>query len=349
MSDFWRHSGFHLLERDADGRLKVTDDFLRAYFARPEIAPVAESCPAERGLFAQLMAQPALAVTAAQLDAIADADTRSNYRIVLNLRNRLLAAGTVEGCYMGLFRASDGSPREFSATGLPPLFVDQMAQIIVRNLLDDCEDPLMVRAAELLFREQRAHVTDGRIVLADLETVDQHAARAHDGSQYGGIGRLIAEAQTALKSIDLDVLSSDNAAIYWARDERHDTALQINFGREGLAALCRVLEHWVAHFFHTEVVIKPVRSIDNARLRWYCGLDSDATALLNDLYNGREPDYERARRILALMELTFSDRSCVRDDAKDAPVYLALTMDQHDDVRMKPQNLLTSLPFARLA
>ncbi len=349
MPDFWRHSGFHLLERDADGRLKITDDFLRAYFARPEIAPVAESCAAERSLFDQLMAQPALAVTAEQLDAIADADTRGNYRIVLNLRDRLLVAGTVEGCYMGLFRAPDGSPREFSATGLPPLFVDQMAQMIVRNVLDDCDDPLMVRAAELLFREQRAHVIDGRIVLADLETVDQHAARAQDGSQYGGIGRLIAEAQTALKSVDLDVLSNDNAAIYWARDERHDTALQINFGREGLAALCRVLEQWVAHFFRTQVVIKPVRSIDNARLKWYCGLDRDATAMLNDLYNGREPDYERSRRILALMELTFSDRLCVRDDAKDAPVYLALTMDQHDDVRMKPQNLLTNLPFAHLA
>ncbi len=349
MPDFWRHSGFHLLDRDAGGKLAVTDDFLRAYFARPEIAPVAESCAAERTLFAHLMQQPRAAVAPAQLAALADADARDNYRIVLNLRDRMVAAGTVEGCYMGLFRAPDGSAREFSASGLPPMFVDQMAQIIVRNLLNDCDDPLMARAGELLFREQRAHLTDGRIILADLETVDQHAARAQDGSQYGGIGRLIAEAQTALKSVELDVLSSENAAMYWARDERHDTALQLNAGREGLNALCRVLELWVAHFFHTQVTVKPVRSIDNARLKWYCGLDRDATAALNDLYNGRELDYERSRRILALMELTFADRSCVREDAQNAPVYLALTMDQHDEVRMKPQNLLTNLPFARQA
>ena len=29
MPDFWRNSGFHLLERDAAGRLRITDDFLR--------------------------------------------------------------------------------------------------------------------------------------------------------------------------------------------------------------------------------------------------------------------------------------------------------------------------------
>lgn len=345
--DFWRHSGFHLLERNHIGRLAVGDDFLRAYFARPEVAPIAESCAAERALFAKLMAHPRLLVTPAELTALADADARDNYRVVLNFRDRLLEAGTVEGCYMALFRAPDGSAREFSASGLPPLFVDQMAQIIVRNILDGCEDALEARAGELLFREQRAHVDDGRILLADLETVDQQAARAQDGSQFGGIGRLIAEAQTALKAVELDVLGTDNAALYWSRDERHDTALQINFGREGLTALCRVLEKWIAHFFEIAVSIKPVRSIDNARLKWFCGLDRDATALLNDLYNGIELDYETSRRILALMELNFADRACVRNEAIDAPVYLALTMDQNNEVRMKPQNLLINLPLAR--
>ena len=160
---------------------------------------------------------------------------------------------------------------------------------------------------------------------------------------------MIAEAQTALKAVDLDVLNSENAALYWARDERHDTALQINFGREGLDALCRVLERWIEHFFATIVRIKPIRSIDDARLKWYCGLDRDATAMLNDLYNGAQLDYERSRRILVLMELTFADRACVRSEAQDAPIYLALAMDQNDEVRMKPQNLLTNLPLARAA
>ncbi len=345
MPDFWRHSGFHLLTRDTRGRLSVTDDYLRAYFARPEVAPVAESCEKERAVFAALMELPRRAVSPAEIAAMADADARESYRIVLNFRDRLIEAGTVEGCYMALFRAPDGSARDFAASGLPPVFADQMAQVIARNMLDDCEDGLVARAAELLFREQRAHVDDGRIILADLETVEMNATRAQDGSQYGGIGRLIAEAKTALKAVDLDVLHGDNAALYWARDERHDTALQVNFGREGLTALCTVLERWVAHFFAAKVSIKPVRSIDNARIRWYCGLDREATALFNDLYNGAELDYERSRRILCLMELNFDDRAIVREDLRDAPVYLAVAMDQNNEVRMKPQNLLINLPI----
>ena len=46
MADFWRHSGYHLLRVREDGRLGVTDDFLRAYIERPEMRPVAESCTA---------------------------------------------------------------------------------------------------------------------------------------------------------------------------------------------------------------------------------------------------------------------------------------------------------------
>ena len=37
MADFWRHSGYHLLRVREDGRLGVTDDFLRAYIERPEM------------------------------------------------------------------------------------------------------------------------------------------------------------------------------------------------------------------------------------------------------------------------------------------------------------------------
>ena len=38
MSDFWLSSGHHLVDRDADGRLMVTDELLKAYLARPEVA-----------------------------------------------------------------------------------------------------------------------------------------------------------------------------------------------------------------------------------------------------------------------------------------------------------------------
>ena len=62
MPDFWSHCGFHLLERLADGRLGVTDDFLRAYVECPEMRPVAESCAAERALHGALARNPREAV-----------------------------------------------------------------------------------------------------------------------------------------------------------------------------------------------------------------------------------------------------------------------------------------------
>ena len=40
MTAFWRSSGYHLLEPGADGWLRPSDDFLRAYLLRPELVPV---------------------------------------------------------------------------------------------------------------------------------------------------------------------------------------------------------------------------------------------------------------------------------------------------------------------
>ena len=48
--DFWLSCGHHLLDRDSRGRLAVTDDFLKAYFARPELLPPEDACAAELDL-----------------------------------------------------------------------------------------------------------------------------------------------------------------------------------------------------------------------------------------------------------------------------------------------------------
>jgi hypothetical protein len=53
--DFWLSCGHHLLDRDATGKLLVTDEFLKAYLARPELMPPAEACSAERGLHNALL------------------------------------------------------------------------------------------------------------------------------------------------------------------------------------------------------------------------------------------------------------------------------------------------------
>ncbi len=97
MTDFWRSSGFHLLTRDSDGRLVVTDDFLRAYFRRPEMRPTDESCADEIALHDELMADPRRPVPPDRLARLADADARENYGVVLAFRDLLVRAGEGDG------------------------------------------------------------------------------------------------------------------------------------------------------------------------------------------------------------------------------------------------------------
>ena len=56
------------------------------------------------------MAEPRRPVSDEELRAIGDADAADNYRMVLRFRERLLAAGTVEGCYQALFRGTVDLP-----------------------------------------------------------------------------------------------------------------------------------------------------------------------------------------------------------------------------------------------
>jgi hypothetical protein len=312
--------------------LRVTDDFLRAYYLRPEVHPVEASGEAERRLHAALMEEPRRNVTPAQLDAITDEDARDNYGVVLRFRDRLLDAGTVEGCYRALFRGP---------IDVPPLFVEQMVHVILRNILDGCDDPLRVRAAELLFREQKATVQEGHALVADLETVERHAA----GSRYGSLGRLIVEAQGSLAKVDLDVLDRANASLYWERDSRHDTVISLTYGRPALDALAAVMALWVRHFLDIGVAVRPVKKIDEPRWAWHIGLDAESTAILNDLWSGGEVEAGRMQRILALFALRFDDPALMRPDIAGRTVYLAIAATEDGIVRMKPQNLLINLPL----
>ena len=133
MTEFWRSSGFHLVTRNEDGKLVVTDDFLRAYVMRPELSPVEESCAAERALHGDLLDDVRLAVAPERLAELADADARENYEVLLRFRDALVAAGTLEDCYLSLFTGEQ--------VATPTLFVDQLAHVIVRNILDGTDVP----------------------------------------------------------------------------------------------------------------------------------------------------------------------------------------------------------------
>jgi hypothetical protein len=277
------------------------------------------------------MENPGKAVDEKELERVEDQDARDNYRVLLRFRRKLLEAGTVEGCYMSLFRAP---------IDVPPMFVDQLAHVILRNILDGCEDALRLRAGELFFREQKATIQDGHVLLADLETVEMHAS----GNRYGSIGRLIVEAQGDVFQKNLDVLDRANAAIYWERESRHDTVISLTYGRPALDAFCRVMEAWIGHFLQLAVRIKPVRQIDEPRWAWHVGLDVESSAILNELWSGGQIEQGRMRNILAIFALQFDEPAAMRPDLRGRTVYLALSC-EGSVVRMKPQNLLINLPL----
>jgi len=342
MRDFWRDSGYHLLEKLDNGHLAVTDDFLRAYLNRPEVRPVEESNEAERALHAALLQNPREAVGGERLAAIGDPDAIENYQVVLGFRDRLLAGDSLEDCYLRLFLEPQSRPGGIT---VPPLFVDQLAHVITRAALEGETDPLRVRAGELLFRPQQITINDGAIMAADSETVEMYAA----SGGFGSLGRLVAEAQTPLRTVQLDVLSEDNAEIYWERDSRYDTVLNLNFSGAGLDALCRLLEDWVRHFYAIEVSIQPVQKISDERWVWHIGLDAEGSALLNDLYSGVEVGEGRLAHLLSLFRLDFQDSSVMLPSIAGRPVYLAMAMTEKSQLRLKPQNLLVNLPLAERA
>jgi hypothetical protein len=143
MKDFWLSCGHHLLDRDDGGGLVVTDELLKAYLARPELAPPPEACSAERALHAGLLADPRRPVEASEITAIADADARENWEVLIAFRDRLVAHKTLEAAYLDLVRRGVGRT--------PPLFMNQLAHVIPRNVRI-AEDAYVLRAAELFFR-----------------------------------------------------------------------------------------------------------------------------------------------------------------------------------------------------
>lgn len=338
MPDFWSSCGYRLLDV-RDGALVVTDDFLRSFYARPEMAPIAESCANELKLHDALMSEPRRAVSAAEILLMKDPDAQGNYRVLLKFRDRLLAAPTLEAAYMNLFKG-DG-------VDVPPLFVFQLTQIFLRHILGNDanpSDPLQVRMAECLFRVQKISVLeDGAVMAADDEAIEIYA----ETGGFGSLGELLKKQNTPTRSIDLDVLAEENKTAYWERDERHDFAVSLNRGQPALDALMRVLEKWVKHFLGVEIEIKHRREVEDKNWVWHVGLDAVASSVLNDLYNGSAVEEERMNRLLCLFELRFKNAADARANVAGKPIYMAIAMDAEGKLKIKPQNMLLNLPVNR--
>lgn len=331
--EFWKSAGLHLVTRNSDGWLEVTPHFLRAYYTRPEMHPIDTSCAREVALHEALMQDPFRPVADAELAALADSEVADNYRVVLAYRDILAAAGTIEGAYLRLMRQG--------RVAVPPVFIDQMVHLILRNLLDGTTDPIRLRAAEVFFREQSASTPEGQLMLADEEIVEMHAKT---GSETG-LAQLLAETGTPMKTVALDVLDEDNKRIYWDRSDRFDTVVDFRFGQPAPDALARVMEGWLAHLLRIEVRIEPRPAIEDPDWRWHIGLDREATRLMNLLYEGKTLSLDETMQIVGLFRMRFKDDRLLLPHVKGKPIYLGLAMDAAKRVKMKPQNLLTNLPL----
>lgn len=328
MNDFWLSCGHHLLDRNADGRLTLTDEFLKLYLARPELMPPQEACAAERVLFSALRERPRRPVSDEEIAAIADADARENWRHMIDFRDHLLRHDTIEAAYVALIRESKR---------VPPLFLDQLVHLILRNALDATNDAHLLRAAEMLFRQQRLTLHEGSLIAAD----DEHVGDAVNSPLVAMLGLPLGG--------NIEVLNDENAATYWERSDRFDLALDLSPGGRGLTALAAVLECWLKHLLGLDVAIEPFAEPGELALSWYVGLDAEATRLGDALWRGGVLDEDERSGIIVLYRLTFADPSSVIERLAGEPIYLILAMTADRQLRMKPQNLLTGLPIRKLA
>ena len=213
--------------------------------------------------------------------------------------------------------------------------------LILRNVLDGCEDAFVLRAAELLFRPQRLTLHDGSLVAADEETVS-------------GLGNKPLSPLVSMlglpKAAEIDVLNDDNAASYWQRSDLFDMALDLTAGRRGIAALGEVIERWIAHLLgvaggdraarraarrDARLVCRPRRR-GHAHRRCACGTATRWTM----------PTRGRDRGALSADALP--TLPTMLEKVRGEPVYLMAAMTTDKVLRLKPQNLLTGLPVRLL-
>ena len=333
MREFWVSSGHHLARRGAHGGLVVTPELIMAWLARPELAPPEEACDAERALHATLLKEPLRPVSPQEIESMEDADARENWTFMIAFRDQLLKARSLEAAYLELARKG--------AHHLPPIMLGQLCHLVLRNALEGCDDPFILRGAELFFRPQKAALRDGLLLLADSEVVEAQQAVAQD-AHHSPLTALLSDVP---EFGNLDVMDGENAWTYWSRSDAHSMIMNLGGDPKARTGLAQAIERWIGHMLQIEVRVEPLARMEDDDWRWFVGLDAHGTRIGNALWNGESVGPGMAERIVTLMRLTIVDESRVRADMRGKPVYLIGAMDHENVWRMKPQNLLVGLPL----
>jgi Family of unknown function (DUF6352) len=324
--DFWLSCGHHLLDRNAFGRLLVTDEFLKAYLARPELVPPPEACAEEQALHRALLREPRQPIATSQIATIADADARENWQTMIAWRDQLLKHDSLEAAYLAIARQS---------ICFPQMLVGQLVQVILRNALDGCDDVFVLRAAEMFFRPQKLAFQETSVVAVDEEVETLYIQ--HPPSPLLSLLGL----QTAT---GVDLLSEATSRDYWERSDRFDMALDLSSNGRGLTALCDVIARWLAHLLAVDVTVEPVAETQNLPWNWYVGLSSEATQIGDAIWRGDDVADVVSAQLIGLLQLSFRDPVDMIEKVRGEPVHLLLATTTDGLLRVKPQNLLTGLP-----
>lgn len=327
--DFWVSSGHHLVDRNTDGGLVVTDDYLKAYLARPELVPPDEACPVERGLHAMLLAAPRAVVSAGEIALIADEDARENLGVFLAFRDHLLAHPTLEAAYLALVRNGMGK--------VPPLFIQQMTHLVARNAFDGISDARVLRAAECFWRTQRVTVHEGAVLLADQEAIERHE---HDRDHSPLLNMLGGPAVS-----ELEILTDDNAGLYAGRSDAHDFVYDLTHPEKGRHALAQAMTVWTTHLLGFSPDYVPVDRFSGESFGWFLALDAEGTAIGNKVWNGDALEEAEAGHILALFAFTVPDHPRILADKRGRKAFAILGSSGDRLMRIKPQNLIAGLPL----
>lgn len=335
VKEFWVSSGHHMTERLANGGLGVTDALLLTYLARPELVPPPEACEAERELHAMLLADPRRPVTAAMIGALSDEDAQENWRFMIELRDRLIHAPSIEAAYLGIIKSG--------ASIIPPLFLSQLVHLILRNALDGCNDPFVLRAAECFFRAQKASLRDDTLLLADLELIEGLEADRRSLMQSSPLTAMLGQDAVS----ELAVMTDENAYDYWSMSDAFSMVLNLGGDERSREALSRVIETFVHHLLGLETKVTPIAQIEDADWRWFVGLDAEATKIGNRLWAGEVLDPTEQGRVIALFRMVIADESRVDAKVAGRPIYMIAAVGEDMIWRMKPQNLVAGLPLKR--
>jgi hypothetical protein len=249
---------------------------------------------------------------------------------MMAFRDKLVAAPTIERAYLDLVREGVGH--------LPPIFLDQLIHLILRNALEGCENPFVLRAAELFFRPQKASVHEGNLLLADAEIIEAAAPGGQPSPLLAMFGREPIS--------QLDILDGQNAWTYWSRSDAFTMALNLGGSPESRAGLAQAIAVWIGHLLGIAVKVSPIAALDDPDWRWFVGLDAEATRIGNQLWAGEMPSADARERVVALFRLDFAEAADVAPDLAGAAVYLILAMAPDRSIRLKPQNLILNLPLS---